>query len=169
MLIMLAESRSLRRKLVRHPVDAGETHRVAAGIVHTRDANEGVEVAEAARRIPWCGVLHVAVRLLQHVEKAMHHVARKAVIEESCWISDLEDAVEQRLGVGNACVVRVHRKPRGSGAQETEIRLFKRRLDCRQLRVRHESRVERRLTLVEPARRARYVGSIRYRKWWRTR
>src|SRR5215469_8878297 len=80
-----------------------ETHRVAAGTIIARDTDKGVEVVEAASWITSilrC-VLYVAIRLLPHVEQAMHHVARIAVIGKS-RTRDLEYPIGELCGVGNA-------------------------------------------------------------------
>ena len=57
-----------------------ERHRVAARAVVARDAHERIQVIEAAGRVVRGRIHHVAVRLLPHVEKAMHHIADIAVV-----------------------------------------------------------------------------------------
>src|SRR5215510_5749112 len=57
-----------------------EAHGIAARIVAARDTDKGIEVVQAASGIVGGCKGQVAIRLLPHMEEAMHHVASVAVI-----------------------------------------------------------------------------------------
>ena len=139
------------------PLNIQEPHRVAARAVVARDAYEWIQVIEAAGRVVRGRIHYVAVRLLPHVEKAVHHVAGIAVVRP-CGTGEGE-AVRQCRCIGDARIGGKHRQSTGTGAKQPQIIPLERRLDRAQ-KVRDVRWIERALALVEAARSCGDVGRV---------